>query len=187
LGVLQVGEQAEVVGKNTVANYWVIKNPDASGTCWLWGMYATVEGDTTNLPEITPPPTPTSPPPTTVPYTDFTVTFVNLCGGSSSPWANFLVSNTGTLALESQDLHVVDLTASSNLYGPATSDTPFRANTNCDDTTLVDSIAAGSTGYSRCKLSSAVSGHTARVTIELCPQNGNTGSCVEKIFTFIIP
>ncbi|MBI4731256.1 MAG: SH3 domain-containing protein [Chloroflexi bacterium] len=187
LGVLLVGEKAEVVGRNTVANYWVIENPDAPGTCWLWGMYATIEGDTTNLPEITPPPTPTSPPPTTVPYTDFTVTFVNLCGGSSSPWANFLVSNTGTLALESQDLHVVDLTASSNLYGPATSDTPFRANTNCDDTTLVDSISAGSTGYSRCKLSSAVPGHTARVTIELCSQNGNTGSCMEKIFAFIIP
>ncbi len=189
LGVLLVGEQAEVVGKNTVANYWVIENPDAPGTCWLWGMYATVEGNTEYLPEMTPPPTPTPLPPTATvqPYADFTATFAGICHVDGDPWANFLVSNTGTLYLESQDLHVVDITASINMYGPATSNTPFRANTNCADTTLVDSIAAGSTGYSRCKLSSAVSGHTARVIIELCSQNGNNGSCVEKIFTFIIP
>ncbi|MBC8335747.1 MAG: hypothetical protein ISR59_04395 [Anaerolineales bacterium] len=59
LGALLVGEKAEIVGKNTTSNYWIIKNPDASGNCWLWGFYATVEGNTSNLPEIAVPPTPT--------------------------------------------------------------------------------------------------------------------------------
>jgi hypothetical protein len=51
-GVLHVGETAEVVGKRTAANYWVIKNPDATGVCWLWGMYATVVGNVDLLPEM---------------------------------------------------------------------------------------------------------------------------------------
>jgi hypothetical protein len=58
-GVLLTGEQAEVVGKNESLDYWIIKNPDSSGTCWLWGRYATVEGDVSGLPEIESPPTPT--------------------------------------------------------------------------------------------------------------------------------
>jgi hypothetical protein len=60
VGALLIGETAEVVGKNSsVPNYWVIKTPNGSGTCWLWGEYATVSGNTANLPEITVPPTPT--------------------------------------------------------------------------------------------------------------------------------
>lgn len=59
LGALLVGEKAEVVGKNTTYDYWVIKNPDGAGTCWLWGRYATVEGNISAIPEVAAPPTPT--------------------------------------------------------------------------------------------------------------------------------
>jgi hypothetical protein len=53
---LGVGQTAEVVGKNTLNNYWIIKIPDGSGkTCWLWGQYATVIGDTTALAEAATP------------------------------------------------------------------------------------------------------------------------------------
>jgi uncharacterized protein YraI len=51
LGALLVGESAEVVGRNTEWTYWVIRNPDQSGgTCWLWGQYATLSGDTSGVP-----------------------------------------------------------------------------------------------------------------------------------------
>ena len=59
VGALLIGETAEVVGKNTSEGYWIIKNPDSSGTCWLWGYYATVSGNTANLPEYDVPATPT--------------------------------------------------------------------------------------------------------------------------------
>ncbi len=59
LGALLVGETAEVVGKNTVTGYWIIKNPDMDGNCWLWGNYATVSGDVSKLQESAIPPTPT--------------------------------------------------------------------------------------------------------------------------------
>jgi uncharacterized protein YgiM (DUF1202 family) len=68
VGGLLIGETAEVVGKYQAGAYWVIKNPNRSGTCWLWGNYATVSGNTSGLPEMTAPPTPTftaSPIPTT--------------------------------------------------------------------------------------------------------------------------
>lgn len=72
LDSLLVGQTAEVVGKNSsVPNYWVIKRLNGSGTCWLWGEYATVTGNTANLPEYPVPPTPT---PTATPTATFTPT-----------------------------------------------------------------------------------------------------------------
>jgi len=56
---LPVGQAAEVVGKNSSTNYWIIKIPNGAGTCWLWGQYATVTGDTGSLPTVAIPPTPT--------------------------------------------------------------------------------------------------------------------------------
>jgi hypothetical protein len=59
IGVLMVGEQAEVVGKGEWGNYWIIKNPDGAGECWLWSNYATVTGPTDGMTVYSPPPTPT--------------------------------------------------------------------------------------------------------------------------------
>ncbi|HUH96786.1 MAG TPA: hypothetical protein VLZ89_05470 [Anaerolineales bacterium] len=61
---LQPGLSAEVVGKYTPADYWIIKYPGGGGnSCWLWGQYATVTGDTDGLPEMSPPPMPPTPTP----------------------------------------------------------------------------------------------------------------------------
>jgi len=59
LGALLIGQTAEVVGKNTATGYWIIKNPERAGNCWLWGNYVTVTGDTSKLQEFPIPPTPT--------------------------------------------------------------------------------------------------------------------------------
>lgn len=59
VGGLLVGQTAVVVGKNTSTGYWIINNPGKSGTCWLWGQYATVSGNTAGLTEYAIPPTPT--------------------------------------------------------------------------------------------------------------------------------
>jgi hypothetical protein len=52
------GQSAQIVGKYTPGNYWIINMP-GGGTCWLWGQYAVVSGDTSGLPEYPVPPTPT--------------------------------------------------------------------------------------------------------------------------------
>lgn len=59
IGALLTNETAEVVGKSADGQYWIIKNPDRSGECWLWAYYATVAGPTDALPVVTQPPTPT--------------------------------------------------------------------------------------------------------------------------------
>jgi hypothetical protein len=62
--LFQAGMQAKVVGKYTPANYWIIEIPNGGGsTCWLWGQYATVIGDTAGLSEGVPPPLPPTPTP----------------------------------------------------------------------------------------------------------------------------
>jgi hypothetical protein len=45
------GSKAQVVGKDTPDNYWIINNP-TGGTCWLWGQYAVLTGDTSSVPEF---------------------------------------------------------------------------------------------------------------------------------------
>lgn len=77
---LRVGEQAEVVGKFTSVSppYWIIRKDGVN--CWLWGQYATVEGNTANLQEMVPPPSPTptrTPTPTITPTITQTGTTTN--------------------------------------------------------------------------------------------------------------
>ena len=59
IGALLVGEVGNVVGLGQGVNYIVINNPDLAGTCWLWLEFATLAGDTSQLPQMTPPPPPT--------------------------------------------------------------------------------------------------------------------------------
>lgn len=55
---MPVGQMAKVVAKNTYSGYWIIEIPGKNGqTCWLWGQYATVTGDTASLTNVV---TPTS-------------------------------------------------------------------------------------------------------------------------------
>lgn len=66
----QPGATAQVVGKYSASNYWIINTP-TGGTCWLWGQYATVQGNISTLAEIAPPALPPTQvvavPPTQVP------------------------------------------------------------------------------------------------------------------------
>ncbi|HIE24926.1 MAG TPA: hypothetical protein EYP74_02885 [Anaerolineales bacterium] len=94
IGALVVGEKAEVVGKNTASDYWIIKNPDRNGNCWLWGYYATVVGNTDNLQEYAIPPTPTPAPP---------LAPSNLAVTSSSCIPNFAPNFSLTLNLSWND------------------------------------------------------------------------------------
>ncbi|MBI4730966.1 MAG: hypothetical protein HY781_02365 [Chloroflexi bacterium] len=76
IGALAVGQTAEVVGRSASSDNWIIKLPsNPAVTCWLWGQYATVVGNTVGLPVYTPPPTPTPTTPSTI-----TITIYNNCG-----------------------------------------------------------------------------------------------------------
>jgi SH3 domain protein len=58
------GKQLEIVGRYDPGNFWLVKsNESPTGTCWLWGQYADVDGSYWTVASVTPPPTATSAPP----------------------------------------------------------------------------------------------------------------------------
>jgi hypothetical protein len=59
LGYLLPGQTAAVIGRNSNSTWWYIENPKKPGQfCWVWGEYATLQGDISTLPVTTPPPPP---------------------------------------------------------------------------------------------------------------------------------
>jgi Bacterial SH3 domain len=48
------GTTLEIVGKDTVDDYWLVKLPNGIDTCWASGQYTTASGPFANLPDITP-------------------------------------------------------------------------------------------------------------------------------------
>ncbi|MBL8050610.1 MAG: hypothetical protein JNM46_05255 [Anaerolineales bacterium] len=96
LGGLNVGQTAEIVGKNSSTGYWIIKLPNSATICWLFPQYATVSGNTANLPEYPVPPTPTptkTSTPTSTPTPSAPVAVDNLTMTMACPNAN----HSGTL------------------------------------------------------------------------------------------
>jgi hypothetical protein len=93
VGALLVGEQAEVVGVAENGDYWIIKNPRGPGECWLWGQYASVAGQTSGLPRLTPPPTPT-PTFTPTPAYNWTGTWTTSFGVTGFPHENYVINLT---------------------------------------------------------------------------------------------
>jgi hypothetical protein len=130
IGALLVGEQAEVVGQSMDGQYWIIKNPDASGECWLWGNYATVAGPVAALPKYTPPPTPT---PTFAWEGNWTTFTGNIGGPFDSDPLSITVNDktmTGTVSLPGGDTVTLNgtisddyLSVTGNWTGPGPSGT----------------------------------------------------------------
>ena len=91
LGTLHPGETTEVIGRTTVENYWLVRNPDSpTQICWLWGQYATVTGWWQALPVATQPPTPT-------PAAGFTVTYLGLVPCAPSFALRLQIKNIGKI------------------------------------------------------------------------------------------
>lgn len=65
VSALMVGDTVEVRGKNDTGKWWYIEDPDsANDSCWVWTDTTTVVGNTSNLPIIPTPFTPTPSAPT---------------------------------------------------------------------------------------------------------------------------
>lgn len=48
------GTKLEIVGYSAENNYWQVKMPNSTDTCWVWGQYATATGDIAHLPTPAP-------------------------------------------------------------------------------------------------------------------------------------
>lgn len=183
LGGLQVGQVAEVVGRNTAGSYWIIRNPARAGQlCWLWGQFATVTGDTSVLPIYTPPPTPT-PLPTNTPAPGFTAAYsgIEICTGTGW-WVEIKLDNTGAFSFESLALTVRDTTTDTVLSLYADN---FTNRNGCNETDARENLPAGSSLI----VSSPVfnydpTGRALRANVTLCSGSGQNGTCITQVVNF---
>ena len=175
VGGLLVGQVAEVVGRNASSNYWYIRNPSRSGGfCWLWGEYATVTGNVSALPVVTPPPTPT-------PVPGFVASYDGLdsCVGW---WVDIELRNTGSLTFRSVSLTVRDTVT--DVVVSTVSDNFTNLN-GCADSITRDVLEPGaSPDISSPPFAYNPAGHELRATITLCSSEGLNGTCVTQSITF---
>ena len=176
VGGLQVGEIAEVVGRNETGNYWYIRNPSQSnGFCWLWGEYATVTGNFAALPVFTPPPTPT-------PMPAFEAFYDGLETCGTNWWVDLELDNTGGITFESMTFTVRDTVT--NVVVSSYTDV-FNDVDGCTGTSTRDRLNPGD---SRIVSSSAFTynptGHELRATITLCSRDAQNGTCVTDSIRF---
>jgi hypothetical protein len=182
LGVLSVGQEAEVVARADESDYWYIVNPDNQDEfCWLWGEYATVEGDASSLPVLTPEPTPT-------PYIGFDLWFHGFepCGGSQT--AIFAIRNAGAVRIWSGYVAAYAMNPEDDLYGPAKERHPFadRPLPACPPG-HGNELYPGEVRYIHIPLSNVPHGRDAYAEITLCSADHAGGDCVTKIGYFYIP
>lgn len=183
-----MGEVAEVVGRHATRDYWIIRNPDRDGICWLWGRYATLSGNTDVLPIYTPPPSPTPRPTSTPTLTPSpTANFGALYDGLESCtgtgwWANIELSNATGVTFEAIAMTVRDTTNNNvlSLY----SDT-FTNRNGCNATDIQANLPSGSARIvSSPVFSYDPRGHALRATITLCSQPGLNGICATQVTHF---
>ena len=181
VGALLVGEIAQVYGRDPTGRYWYIRNPDlSSGYCWLWGQYATIDGNVAFLPVYTPPPTPT-PTFTPTPSPDFKATYTGMdsCTGW---WPEFELENTGSIPFKSIGITVRD-TVTDVVVASFADD--FINKNGCNSTTTRDTLAVGkSPVVSGPIFNYDPTGHKLRATIILCSDTGQSGTCVTKTKNF---
>jgi len=180
VGVLEVGETAEVVAKASGIDYWIIRNPDSAGAnCWLWGQYATVSGNTAGLPTYTPPPTPT-------PAAAFTVTFLDTTHCAPDYAFQFQVTNTGSITWESINIVITDNTASTTTT-THTLDS-FRSYEGCalemDQLNLDPGEGGHVSNINPGQLNYNPSGNQFTAVFKLCSENGLAGTCLTKTINF---
>jgi uncharacterized protein YgiM (DUF1202 family) len=182
LGVLQVGEQAEVVGRSSLSDSIIIRLPSNTAiTCWLWTKYATLSGDISGLPLIPIPPTPT-PRFTATPPVTFNVSYVStdFCAGSYR--IKFKITNTGSLTLESDKVTVTDQNTS---VTKTTTQDNFPYYSSACATAADLNLEAGEVGYTTSDgFADDPAGHAMSATLRVCSQNGMAGTCQEKTLTF---
>jgi len=179
LGVMNVGQSARVVGRSLYGDTWIILLPSNPAiTCWLWGQYATVVGNTAGLPAFDPPPTPT-------PTTAFNVVFNSIenCGGGIYG-IKFKITNTGTIVWESNRPITTDLvTAETNTV--SRNEFPNYNDAGCALASSDGALGAGDVGYSSSGTFTAnPAGHAFSASIRVCTLNGLAGVCLDKTINF---
>ena len=178
VGGLQLGQVANVVGRNATGDYWIIRHPGrASETCWLWGQFATVAGDTGALPVFTPPPLPTPDP-----GFDASLGGVESCAETVSWWLDIILENTGGITFQSFFMILTDSVTGTELFLYRDN---FIDRDGCGieedqgDLDPEDTLIISSPNFTY-----DPTGHRMRARITACSNPGQTGTCATQTIDF---
>lgn len=173
LTILLKGEEAEAVGVDTSGSYWYIRRPDKlTEFCWLWGGFATPTGPYESLPVYTQIPTAT-------PGFEFQITYhsnIGLCGGFYV--LQYLISNTGSVTLESWRTTSVDHTGGS-VPQPNQQD-KFSDISGCLPGGEKPNLIPGDAYYLNAMFINDPTGHDLTVTAQICAMDGLGGPCTSR-------
>jgi len=186
LGALNVGQQAEVFGRDPSNSSWYIRNPDnPSGFCWIYGSFATVTGNTSLVPVFTPMPTPTlaKTATSTTPPMDFIVSFKEMdpCGGPFY-YARFDIYNNSSVIWQSFQTIVTDTVTTETI---TVQHNFFDQYINCVLGVSQDDLTPGEAGEAFSNVFAVDPwGHLFTASIKLCTKDNLLGSCITKTLTF---
>ena len=182
------GSVVEVIAVNPAGDYYFVKAAEAqAGGCWVWGEFSTLSGNKDSLPIYTPVPTPlptaTSTPP---PRAIYTVKFVGLTACGTGYAANYSITNTGALALQS--IRITNYLEGVSAPFIHTSNSFTQWSSGSKYATLSE-IAKGVTAIvSTCdpgKFTSDPTDKTVKSEILICPSDDLKGSCTTTNLEFI--
>lgn len=181
IAVLPIGSPAEVIGRNSSGNTWIIRLPSNPGvTCWLWGQYATVTGNTTGLPIYADPPTPTPP-------VGFSLAYVSTSTCSGFWGFRIKIINTGPVIWRSYEVSLTDSTTATTTYY---FDDIWYDYTGCGAAVAsLQDLEPGEEGiggnWATGLLVVNPAGHSISMTFTLYELDGLAGQHTSKTFTFI--
>ncbi|GAB4447731.1 MAG: hypothetical protein OHK0041_07620 [Anaerolineales bacterium] len=170
--VLEVGETAEIVGREPKGEFWYIRNPHQTPEfCWVSGKYATISGNTLYISYISPEP----------PSGSFTVTFQRV-GNCTVWWLDFRLTNSSAAAFQSFSLTMKDATANTTA---SLESNDFTRREKCNAPVTVDSLpSGGAVTISSPPLAYNPSGHTLNVTVTACTEPSLKGACLKQELNF---
>jgi hypothetical protein len=189
LGYLLVGETSVVLGRDSSWTWWYIREPRRNILCWVWAGSTSVQGDTASVPIVKT----TAEPVTKATATkssssvEFSITGVKMIKCSGDFTIMIRVKNDSNKTLESASLQVYDLTKSKNLFGPNSSNNPFRSS-DSDCTAGGDSLAPGKSLYIGAGLGTkSLSDHRLQIDVGLCTEESLSGKCYWDTVTYKVP
>lgn len=188
IALLKEGQKAEISGRNQNNSWWYVQIPNSPGQyCWVFGDNVHVEGDTSGVQVVTPPPIPITPTFTPKPDVRFDPSFNNVHECNGEPYAVFEIDNIGEEDFESMSLKIVD-TDDDDVIFEDSSDEPFMESADlCPSDDNNDDLETDETLWIAGDIDDGESGNDAEATITLCTEEGLKGICVSDDVDFKIP
>lgn len=173
VGMLLVGQTAEIVARELKGEYWYIRNPgNGAEYCWVWGEYATISGNTLTLLIHTPPPPPAG---------SLSVSFEKL-ETCNVWWVDFKLVNHTDAVFRSVSITLRDVDTDTVVSLEANG---FTNNEPCDPPDTNATLASGGTlTVSSPTLGYDPSKHNLNVKITVCTDVDRRGTCVTQEINF---